>query len=44
MADRVGCERSGLPWLVMGWPSGVVKSIEPEGWQAPYAVARSKRI
>lgn len=36
MADRVGCERSGLPWLVMGWPSGVVKQLQPEGWQAPY--------
>lgn len=36
MADRVGCEASGLPWLVMGWPSGVVKLVQPEGWQAPY--------
>jgi proteasome lid subunit RPN8/RPN11 len=36
MADRVGCERSALTWLVMGWPSGVVKAVSPEGWQAPY--------
>lgn len=36
MADRVGCERSQLPWLVVGWPSGVIKQLEPEGWQAPY--------
>ena len=36
MADRVGCERSALPWLVLGWPSGVVKEVSPEGWQAPY--------
>lgn len=36
MADRVMCERSGLPWLVMGWPSGVIKECTPEGWQAPY--------
>jgi proteasome lid subunit RPN8/RPN11 len=36
MADRVGCERSGLPWVVMGWPSGVVKQLQPCGWQAPY--------
>ena len=36
MADRVGCEKSGLTWLVMGWPSGVVKAVQPEGWQAPY--------
>ena len=36
MADRVGCERSGLPWIIVGWPSGMVKQLEPEGWQAPY--------
>lgn len=36
MADRVGCERSGLPWVIVGWPSGVVKQLEPCGWQAPY--------
>ena len=36
MADRVGCERSGLPWVVIGWPSQVVKQLEPTGWQAPY--------
>lgn len=35
MADRVGCEASGLPWLIVGWPSGVVKALQPEGWQAP---------
>lgn len=36
MADRAGCERSGLPWVVVGWPSGVMKELAPEGWQAPY--------
>lgn len=36
MADRYQCEKSGLPWLVMGWPSGVIKEVAPEGWQAPY--------
>lgn len=36
MADRAGCERSGLPWLVVGWPSGVIRQLQPEGWQAPY--------
>jgi cell wall-associated NlpC family hydrolase len=36
MADRVGCERSGLPWVIVGWPSGALKIVEPSGWQAPY--------
>jgi cell wall-associated NlpC family hydrolase len=36
MADRVGCERSGLPWVIVGWPSGVMVQLEPEGWEAPY--------
>ena len=36
MADRVGCERSGLPWVIMGWPSEVIKIVEPSGWSAPY--------
>jgi cell wall-associated NlpC family hydrolase len=35
MADRVGCERSGLPWLICGWPSGVIVELHPEHWQAP---------
>lgn len=35
MADHVGCEQSGLPWLVMGWPSGKLCEIVPTGWQAP---------
>jgi|JI8StandDraft_1071087.scaffolds.fasta_scaffold107585_2 proteasome lid subunit RPN8/RPN11 len=35
MADRVMCERSGLPWLIMGWPSGVMTRTEPVGWRAP---------
>ena len=36
MADRAGCEASHLPWVVVGWPSGVMKELAPEGWQAPY--------
>ena len=36
MADRVGCERSKLPWLIVGWPSGMLKRLEPTGWIAPY--------
>lgn len=35
MADRVMCERSGLPWLIMGWPSGVMTRTDPTGWRAP---------
>lgn len=35
MADRVMCERSGLPWLIMGWPSGVMTRTDPTGWLAP---------
>jgi proteasome lid subunit RPN8/RPN11 len=35
MADRAGCEASGVPWLIVGWPSGAMVAIEPEGWQAP---------
>lgn len=34
-ADRVGCERSGLTWFIVGWPSGMVVALQPEGWQAP---------
>lgn len=35
MADRVMCERSGLPWLILGWPSGVMTRLDPTGWTAP---------
>ncbi|MGE3348209.1 MAG: C40 family peptidase [Ramlibacter sp.] len=35
MADRVMCERSGLPWIIIGWPSQVVKRADPTGWSAP---------
>ena len=35
MADRVMCERTGLPWLIMGWPSGVMTRTDPAGWRAP---------
>ena len=34
-ADRAMCERSGLPWIIVGWPSAVLKRVAPEGWQAP---------
>jgi len=35
MADRVYCERSGLTWFIVGWPSGVIVELQPTGWQAP---------
>ncbi len=35
MADRAMCERSGVNWVVMGWPSGVMTEIAPSGWSAP---------
>lgn len=35
MADRVMCERSHLPWLVIGWPSGALVWCEPTGFEAP---------
>lgn len=35
MADRAQCERSGLPWLIVGWPSGAIVQVDPEGWEAP---------
>lgn len=35
MADRMMCERSGLPWMILGWPSLVVKRVDPSGWEAP---------
>lgn len=34
-ADRVGCEQSGLPWLIIGWPSGAVMQCQPSGYEAP---------
>lgn len=36
MADRAQCERSGLPWVIVGWPSGAIKQLQPSGWLAPY--------
>lgn len=34
-ADRVGCEESGVPWLIVNWPTGVVQQFEPSGYVAP---------
>jgi proteasome lid subunit RPN8/RPN11 len=33
--DRVMCEKSGLPWIIVSWPDGHWCSIEPEGFEAP---------
>lgn len=35
MADRVMCERSGLPWLIIGWPNGALRWCMPDGFRAP---------
>ena len=34
-ADRVMCEQTGLPWLIMGWPSQVATLTLPCGYEAP---------
>jgi proteasome lid subunit RPN8/RPN11 len=34
-ADRVSCERSGLPWLIINWPVGNTHYLEPTGYVAP---------
>ena len=33
--DMVGCEASGLPWLIVSWPTGAVHQFAPTGYQAP---------
>lgn len=34
-ADRRRCEESGLPWIIVGWPSQHLVELAPSGWQAP---------
>jgi len=34
-ADRVMCERTGLPWLIVAWPTGAWRILEPEGYTPP---------
>lgn len=34
-ADGVGCEASGLPWLIVGHPSCLIVQLQPSGWRAP---------
>ncbi|ATE60174.1 C40 family peptidase [Thauera sinica] len=35
LADRVMCERTGLPWLIVNHPRGTFRVIVPEGYRAP---------
>lgn len=35
MADRVGVETHGVPWLIVNHPLGTWAVIEPEGYRAP---------
>ncbi len=34
-ADRVMCEHSGLPWLIVNHPVGGFEQLTPSGYQAP---------
>lgn len=34
-ADLVYCERSGLPWLIINWPTGAIHRFEPSGYVPP---------
>ena len=33
--DRAMCEKLGLPWLIMSWPTGKYSVIRPSGFRAP---------
>lgn len=35
MADKVGCEKSGLPWLIVAVPNGAYAIVEPENFKPP---------
>ncbi len=34
-ADRVGCENSGIPWLIVNWPTAKIFEFTPSGFEAP---------
>jgi hypothetical protein len=33
--DRVECERSGVPWIIVNYPVGTYYEWEPDGYRAP---------
>jgi proteasome lid subunit RPN8/RPN11 len=33
--DRAMCEKMGLPWLIVSWPTGRYAIIKPSGYRAP---------
>lgn len=35
-ADRLGCEASGLPWLIVSWPHGGWRWLAPSGFALPW--------
>jgi proteasome lid subunit RPN8/RPN11 len=34
-ADRVSCEQTRLPWLIVSWPTGEIVEFAPSGYVAP---------
>lgn len=35
MADRVSAARTGVPWLIVAWPTGQAEVLEPNAFDAP---------
>lgn len=33
--DLVACEESGLPWIIISWPTGEIHEFAPNGYVAP---------
>lgn len=34
-ADKVSCEATGIPWLIVNWPTGAIVEFAPSGYRAP---------